>query len=86
MTRRTLAAQTPDLVLMDIKLPGKDGYELTREIKANPDTCNLHVIALTAHAMSGDREKSIAVGCDNQDPKSIDFNRLRGKIQDLMEK
>ena len=80
-----LSTQQPDLILMDINLPGRDGYELTREIKANPATNAIPVIALTAHAMSGDREKSIAAGCDDYDTKPIDLKRLLDKINHLIE-
>ena len=80
-----LASKRPDLILMDINLPGRDGYELTREIKANPDTASIPVVAITAHAMSGDREKSIAAGCDDYDTKPVNLQRLLGKINALLE-
>jgi len=79
-----LTSHQPDLILMDINLPGRDGYELTREIKADASTHRIPVIALTAHAMSGDREKSIAAGCDDYDTKPVDFKRLLEKIHSLM--
>ena len=79
-----LESGRPDLILMDINLPGRDGYELTREIKANPDTASIPIVALTAHAMSGDRAKSIAAGCDDYDTKPVDLKRLLGKHSSLM--
>lgn len=75
----------PDLILMDINLPGRDGYELTREVKANEATRHVPVIALTAHAMSGDRQKCIDAGCDDYDTKPVSLPRLLEKMQNLLE-
>jgi two-component system, cell cycle response regulator DivK len=72
---------TPDLILMDMSLPIIDGWEATRRIKANEATKNIPVIALTAHAMSGDREQAMAAGCDDYDIKPIDLARLLPKIE-----
>jgi CheY-like chemotaxis protein len=77
-------AETPDLVVMDMSLPILDGWEATRQLKADPRTRHLPVIALTAHAMAGDREKALAVGCDEYDTKPVEFSRLLGKIQALL--
>ena len=74
----------PALILMDMSLPGLDGWEATRRIKASPTTQGIRVIALTAHAMAGDREKALAAGCDDFDTKPVDFERLLGKIQALL--
>lgn len=74
-------ASMPDLVLMDMSLPIKDGWTATRELKANPATASLKVIALTAHAMDGDRQKAMKAGCDDYDTKPIDLKRLLGKIE-----
>ncbi len=78
------AALMPDLVLMDMSLPLKDGWTATRELKANPATAALKIIALTAHAMDGDRQKAMQAGCDDYDTKPIDLKRLLGKIQALL--
>ena len=76
---------SPDLVLMDISLPVLDGWEATRRIKAEPATRAIPVIALTAHAMVEDREKSLAAGCDDYDTKPVDWQRLLGKIERLLQ-
>jgi two-component system cell cycle response regulator DivK len=75
------ARELPDLVLMDQSLPGIDGWEAARRIKASPVTRHIPVIALTANAMSGDREKALAAGCDDFDTKPVDIERLVEKIK-----
>ena len=77
-------AEAPTLVLMDMSLPGIDGWEATRQLKADPATQGIPIIALTAHAMAGDREKALAAGCDDFDIKPIDLDRLLGKIEALL--
>ena len=79
-----LQAVMPDLILMDINLPGRDGYQLTREIKANTSTAHIPVIALTAHAMSGDRDKCIEAGCDDYDTKPVNITSLLEKMMKLI--
>jgi len=76
----------PDLILMDMSLPGIDGWEATRRLKADAATALIPVIALTAHAMAGDREKAIEAGCDDYDTKPVEFTRLLEKIEALLNK
>jgi len=78
------ASEAPDLILMDLSLPVIDGWEATRQIKANPTTQSIPVIALTAHAMAGDEQKALEAGCDDYDTKPVNFNRLLGKINNLL--
>ena len=73
--------ELPDAILMDISLPAIDGWEATQQLKANPQTAQIPIIALTAHAMAGDREKAIAAGCNDYDTKPIELPRLLGKIK-----
>jgi CheY-like chemotaxis protein len=77
-------AELPALILMDMSLPGLDGWEATRQLKADPQTKEIAIIALTAHAMAGDREKAMAAGCDDFDTKPIELTRLLGKIEALL--
>jgi two-component system cell cycle response regulator DivK len=77
-------SESPALILMDMSLPGIDGWEATRQLKAAPETQRIPVIALTAHAMSGDREKAVAAGCDDFDTKPVDLARLLEKIEALL--
>jgi two-component system, cell cycle response regulator DivK len=77
-------SERPDLILMDMSLPGIDGWEATRRIKANDATRRIPVIALTAHAMAGDREKAMKVGCEDYDTKPVEISRLLGKIAALL--
>ncbi len=77
-------AETPALILMDLSLPVLDGWEATRRLKADPATKAIPVIALSAHAMAGDREKAMAAGCDDFDTKPVEMSRLLGKIAALL--
>lgn len=79
-------AEKPDLVLMDMSLPEIDGWEATRRLKANPVTAATPVIALTAHAMSGDREKAMEAGCDDYDTKPVDLASLLAKMEALLQR
>jgi len=78
------ASEIPDLILMDMSLPEIDGWEATRRIKRNAETRSIPIIALTAHALLSDREKSIEAGCDDYDSKPVELKRLLDKIDRLL--
>jgi CheY-like chemotaxis protein len=79
-------SDAPALILMDLSLPVLDGWEATRRLKALAETRNIPVIALSSHAMAGDREAALAAGCDDFDTKPVEFTRLLGKIEALLPK
>ncbi len=78
-------ALRPDLILLDMSLPIKDGWTVAGELKAEAELAAIPIIALTAHAMDGDRQRAIDAGCDDYDTKPIDLNRLLGKIRQLLD-
>ena len=80
------SSANPDIILMDLSLPVIDGWEATRQIKANPATQSIPVIALTAHAMAGDEQKALEAGCDDYDTKPVNLNSLLDKIESLLGK
>jgi two-component system, cell cycle response regulator DivK len=87
--RKGLAAaktQVPDMIVLDMSLPEMDGWEVARLLKRDPATRNVPVIALTAHAMPGDREAALNVGCEDYDTKPVEIERLLGKMKSLLEK
>ena len=77
-------SEAPALILMDMSLPVLDGWESTRRLKQEPATQTIPVLALTAHAMAGERDKALAAGCNDYDTKPVDFVRLLGKIESLL--
>ena len=80
------AAEKPDLILMDMNMPEMDGWEATRKIKSTPDAADVPVIALTAHAMTGDRERALESGCSDYHTKPIEFSKLINQIETLLQR
>jgi CheY-like chemotaxis protein len=78
------AAEQPDIILMDLEMPVVDGWEATRRLRQNPQTCAIPIIALSAHALAGERDKAIAAGCDDFDTKPIEFDRLVATVQRVL--
>jgi CheY-like chemotaxis protein len=78
--------ETPDLILMDMSLPVLDGWQAAQQLKASPEMWGIPIIALTAHAMAGDRERALEAGCDDYDTKPIEFPRLLAKIEAALAK
>ena len=72
--------QGPEVILLDMNLPVMDGWTVARKLKADPATASIPIIALTAHALTGDREQALAAGCDDYHPKPVDFSKLLGQI------
>ena len=83
---RMARAEMPDLILMDLSLPEMDGWEVARRLRADASTACIPIMALTAHAMAGDREKALEAGCNDYDIKPVDLPRLQEKIQTLLER
>ena len=77
-------SEIPDVIVLDMSLPIVDGWNVARNLKSNSATKDIPIIALSAHAMEGDRDKALEAGCDDYDTKPVDFNRLRGKIEKLL--
>jgi CheY-like chemotaxis protein len=80
------ATEQPDIVLMDLEMPVVDGWEATRRLRDNPQTRDIPIIALSAHALAGEREKALAAGCNEFDTKPIEFDRLVATIRQLLER
>jgi CheY-like chemotaxis protein len=78
------AAEQPDIILMDLEMPVVDGWEATRRLRGNPQTRDIPIIALSAHALAGERDKAIAAGCDEFDTKPIEFDRLVATVQRIV--
>ena len=77
-------SEHPDIILMDLEMPGVDGWEATRRLKADPQTRDIPIIALSAHALAGSREKALAAGCDEFDTKPVEFERLVATVRRLL--
>jgi two-component system cell cycle response regulator DivK len=77
-------SEQPDIILMDLEMPGMDGWDATRQLKGNPQTRDIPIIALSAHALAGEREKALAAGCNEYDTKPIEFDRLVSTVRRIL--